>query len=377
MLEYSPTNLWIKYSTSSIKFTDITTIIDNFNIFNFGYIKITSDVSSMSGMFKDSSFNGSLNTYDGRWDVSSVTNMSSMFNNATEFNKDISNWNVSNVTNMSSMFSGASSFNQDISNWTVSNVTDMSAMFQNCISFNQNISNWDVSNVTTMSNMFNDATTFNQDISSWNVKLDTNINNMFNNSGIIIDSNKTNNHNIWFNWLINCINESIENKKYKSSIYSNLLNSKLTDPNYPLTNSEFLSEFLDSNHIENWTKINDLDISLGGIYYIESNSISVDFGSTNPLISSQDTTLIFANKSNKTRSIIFDIYQNKRFIGTIYINTIDCTYHISYNDTLFVNNSKLLIQGINNTINFLKNDSNPIYFLNTDIYIIIKIINLF
>ena len=59
---------------------------------------------------------------------------------------DISGWNVSNVTNMSWMFAN-SSFNQDISGWDVSSVTNMSWMFANS-PFNQNITGWDVLNVT-------------------------------------------------------------------------------------------------------------------------------------------------------------------------------------------------------------------------------------
>jgi surface protein len=46
---------------------------------------------------------------------------------------------VSNVTNMESMFFNASSFNQDISSWDVSSVTDMSRMFKNARAFNQDI----------------------------------------------------------------------------------------------------------------------------------------------------------------------------------------------------------------------------------------------
>jgi hypothetical protein len=62
-----------------------------------------------------------------KWDVSSVTNMNSMFNQ-TPFNGDISGWNVSNVTNMYSMFS-STPFNGDIYRWnilpTCNNVTDL------------------------------------------------------------------------------------------------------------------------------------------------------------------------------------------------------------------------------------------------------------
>ena len=97
------------------------------------------------------------------WDVSNVTNMSYMFYESS-FNLDISSWDVSNVKDMNSMFA-YSSFNRDINFWNVSNVTDMSYMFSDS-SFNQDISSWDVSNVTDMSSMFS-GSPFNQDISSW------------------------------------------------------------------------------------------------------------------------------------------------------------------------------------------------------------------
>lgn len=115
----------------------------------------------------------------GEWDVSRVTNMSFMFENATIFNEDISDWDVSNVKNMSGMFFGATSFNQPIGNWNVSNVTDMSKMFENATSFDQPIGNWSVSNVTNMSLMFNGATSFDQPIGNWNVSKVNDMNAMF------------------------------------------------------------------------------------------------------------------------------------------------------------------------------------------------------
>ena len=56
----------------------------------------------------------------GEWDVSSVTDMSEMFDDVKSFNGDISKWDVSSVTNMRGMFSHAELFNGDISKWDVS-----------------------------------------------------------------------------------------------------------------------------------------------------------------------------------------------------------------------------------------------------------------
>ena len=77
------------------------------------------------------------------WDVSQVTDMSSLFKDKTTFNDDISSWDVSSVTDMSWMFLSASAFNQDIGDWDVSSVTDMYLMFKNATPFNQPIGDWD------------------------------------------------------------------------------------------------------------------------------------------------------------------------------------------------------------------------------------------
>merc|ERR1712032_595848 len=47
-------------------------------------------------------------------DVSAVTNMRGMFNEATEFNQDLSKWDVSAVTNMHQMFYSALAFQQTL-----------------------------------------------------------------------------------------------------------------------------------------------------------------------------------------------------------------------------------------------------------------------
>jgi surface protein len=70
-----------------------------------------------------------------------------MFYLTDVFNQPIGDWDVSNVTDMNSMFQDAIAFNQDISSWDVSNVTDMTRMFRSAYAFNQDISNWSVANV--------------------------------------------------------------------------------------------------------------------------------------------------------------------------------------------------------------------------------------
>ena len=147
------------------KITDMSRLFDGvFDCYDrdFSGIELwdVSNVTDMSSMFSCSSFNQDISS----WDVSNVTNMSWMFANSP-FNQDISSWDVSNVTNMSVMFYYESSFNQDISSWDVSKVTDMSYMFSNS-SFNRDISSWDVSNVNNMRWMFYNSA-FNQKISSW------------------------------------------------------------------------------------------------------------------------------------------------------------------------------------------------------------------
>ena len=106
--------------------------------------------------------------------LSNVTDMSSMFDNATAFNGNISSWDVSAVTNMSSMFDRAAAFNGDLNSWNVGAVTDMSYMFWNAAAFNGDLSSWDVSAVTSMSGMFSGVTlptaTYDKLLDAWSKK---------------------------------------------------------------------------------------------------------------------------------------------------------------------------------------------------------------
>ncbi len=123
-----------------------------------------SKVENMNGLFnKAETFNSPLNS----WDVSNVTDMSSMFGSASSFNQPLNSWNVANVTNTANMFH-SSAYDQPLNNWNVSNVTDMTGMFSST-KFNQPLNNWNVSSVSTMNQMFFKALKFNQPIGNWNV----------------------------------------------------------------------------------------------------------------------------------------------------------------------------------------------------------------
>ena len=190
----------IKAKDSDIKTIVNTQIAKLGNTGDFNHIDVV-EVTNMKELFQTSKFNGDISKWNvsnvtdmssmfrnsqtfnqdiASWDVSNVTDMQFMFSQATAFNQDIGSWNVSKVTNMSGMFGITTSFNQDIGSWNVSKVTDMSEMFYGAVVFNQDIGSWNVSNVTYMKSMFYGATAFNQDIGSWNVSKVTNMSTMFN-----------------------------------------------------------------------------------------------------------------------------------------------------------------------------------------------------
>lgn len=163
-----------KVCTSPV--TDMNSIFNNATSFN-GDISSwdVSKVNNMRSMFEGAS---AFNKNIGLWHVGNVTDMAAMFRSASQFNQDIGSWNVGKVTNMSGMFLAASAFDQPLGNWDVSSVTNMSYMF-NEMKFNQTIGNWDVSNVRDMSGMFFNAFLFNQDIGSWDVSNVSKMDGMF------------------------------------------------------------------------------------------------------------------------------------------------------------------------------------------------------
>ena len=111
-----------------------------------------SSVWHMGKMFAGASmFNQNIKT----WNVSNVIYMNLMLAN-TPFNQDIGEWNVSNVDSMRSMFANTP-FNQDIGEWDVSRVSDMTDMFNQAVDFNQNLSSWKACGVAAEPSGFNDG----------------------------------------------------------------------------------------------------------------------------------------------------------------------------------------------------------------------------
>ncbi len=144
-----------------------------------------SGITDMSSMFKGASM---FNQYIGDWVTSEVTDISFMFSGASIFNQDISGWDVSKVTSMFASFSGASSFNQNIGNWDVSEVRELNAMFSGATAFNQDIGNWNVENAMNLQIMFSDASSFNQNLGNWNVRNAIDMDFMFLNTALSIDN---------------------------------------------------------------------------------------------------------------------------------------------------------------------------------------------
>jgi surface protein len=222
-------------------------------------------LTDMSSMFQDAIF---FNSNIGTWNTTNVINMSDLFQGATAFNQNIGSWNTSNVTNMSGMFLGATSFNQNIGMWNTSAVTDMTAMFAGAVAFNQNIGNWNTASVTILAGMFVNATAFNQNIGSWNTASVTNMSDVF--SGAV-----TFNQNI-STWNTNNVTDMKYMFANASSFNSNIGTWNTTN----VTNMSFM--FRDATafnqNIGSWNTASVTDMSY---MFAGASSFNSDIGSWN------------------------------------------------------------------------------------------------
>ncbi len=123
----------------------------------------------------DQAFSGCVNLKLNATDTPNLSGANSaigMFNGCTnleDLQNTINDWDISTIINISNMFEGCTLFNEDISNWDVTNVFFMDSTFAAATSFNQDINSWDTSNIVFMRNTFNGATAFDQSLADWDL----------------------------------------------------------------------------------------------------------------------------------------------------------------------------------------------------------------
>ena len=121
--------------------------------------------------------------------------MSSMFNQATNFNQNLNDWNVSKITDSAENFSfandsGFANYNQFWPPFGDLQITDRTQLIDYINQINEIgkyngylFNEWDVSLLTDMNELFNltnQTSTFNHNIGGWNVSQVFNMNGMFN-----------------------------------------------------------------------------------------------------------------------------------------------------------------------------------------------------
>lgn len=188
-----------------------------------------------------------------KWNVSKVTNFSSMFNSCKKITKlDVSKWNTESATNMAGTFTNCESLKDtldvsnwktenvttflqtffgcktitvldvskwdtksakslqgtfygcqkvlklDVSNWNTANVTTMASTFRNCYALKDtlDVSNWNTGKVTTLESTFDGCKTLTMlDVSKWNTEKVTTLKNTFYNCSALKDTLDVSNWN--------------------------------------------------------------------------------------------------------------------------------------------------------------------------------------
>ena len=175
---------------------------------------VSNDTNIGTGFFEDT--NDNLE----HWDVSTITDMESMFRNPDPISTKVSgaenllkcgNWDVSNVTNFKSFMRGYSGAvrgswstqtNIDMTNWDTSSATDMSFMFWQHSKNKIGIENFRTENVTNLSHFYGGGT-WNAKTKMYNSILRWDVSNVedFSSASIVVGTNETDtNANYPNNW---------------------------------------------------------------------------------------------------------------------------------------------------------------------------------
>ena len=171
--------------------------------------------------------------FSDRFNTSSVTDMSSMFNGNKGITRlDLSNFNTSNVTNMSYMFEACGGLkNLDLSSFNTSNVTGMVDMFGNCKNLETvSLSSFDTSKVTSMEGMFLGCEKLTSlDLSNFNTGNVTRMDSMFyacrNLETVNLSSFNTSKVTAMFDMFMTCRKlTSLDLSSFNTSNVTNMLN---------------------------------------------------------------------------------------------------------------------------------------------------------
>eukprot|EP00939_MAST-03C_sp_MAST-3C-sp1_P005149 g5149.t1 len=154
--------------------TEFTSLFSAASPRNFGVLSAnlsrwnTSKVESMVDIFKDNTDIQIVGLE--KWNTHSLVTLDGAFSGAANFNSDISLWNVRKVSNFRRAFASAREFNADIGSWNVDRAVNMYEMFQHAHAFNADLSCWSTRRVEQFQGMFHDAELFDaRGIWVWNV----------------------------------------------------------------------------------------------------------------------------------------------------------------------------------------------------------------
>ncbi len=205
----------------------------------------TSSAINMGNMFRAS---GVVLIDANNWDTSLVTDMSYMFSSHQKSILYIDQWDTSSVTDMTGMFAYHSAINgMNLSLWDTSSVISMSDIFRNNLNLKQlDISQWDTSSVVYMDNAFSNLSNLTLDLNLWNTANVINMSNLFKGSkGLILGIDQ---------WNVTSVDDMSQMFLDSENLTLNLsqwITSSLTNMTAMFDNSD-----VDSLQIANWDTSN-------------------------------------------------------------------------------------------------------------------------